>query len=82
MRRGWPLLPGTSNRMGGDGLRLCQGVVRLSIRNNSFSKRAVMQWHSYPWSGGVTVPEGVSEPQGCGTERCGQWAWWGGWDGT
>ena len=29
--------------------------------------------------GGVTVPEGVPEPWGCGTEGCGQWAaWWGG----
>ena len=34
--------------------------------------------------GGVTVPGGVEEPCGCGTEGCGQWAWWGwadGWTG-
>ena len=27
--------------------------------------------------GGVTIPGGVPEPWGCGTEGCGQWAWWG-----
>ena len=27
--------------------------------------------------GGVTVPGGVEEPCGCGTEGRGQWAWWG-----
>lgn len=49
---------------------------RLGIRNNFFSERAVMQWHSCTGGGGVTVPVGVPEPRGCGTE--GQWAWWGG----
>jgi len=29
--------------------------------------------------GGVTIPGGVPEPWGCGTEGRGQWAWWG-WD--
>ena len=28
--------------------------------------------------GGVTIPEGVPEPWGCGTEGRGQWARWGG----
>jgi len=29
--------------------------------------------------GGVTIPEGVPEPRGCGTEgHGGQLAWWGG----
>jgi len=27
--------------------------------------------------GAVTVPGGVEEPCGCGTEGRGQWAWWG-----
>jgi len=34
--------------------------------------------------GGVTVPGGVPEPCGCGTEGRGLWAWWGwagGWTG-
>ena len=31
--------------------------------------------------GGVTVPGGVEEPCGCGTEGCGQRAWWGWADG-
>ena len=28
--------------------------------------------------GGVAVPGGVPELWRCGTEGCGQWAWWGG----
>ena len=48
----------------------------LNVRKH-FLGRVVMQQHSYPGSGGVTVPEGVPEPQRCGTEGCGQWAWWG-----
>ena len=31
-----------------------------------------------PGSGGVTVPGGVPELWGCGTEGRWQWAWWGG----
>ena len=31
--------------------------------------------------GAVTVPGGVEEPCGCGTEGHGQWAWWG-WAGS
>ena len=26
--------------------------------------------------GGVTIPGGVPELWGCGTEGCGQWVWW------
>ena len=76
MRCGRPLLPGNSRRTRGDGLTLCQGRFRLAVRNNSFSQRAVRQWHSCPGSGGVTVPGGVQEPWGCGTEGHAQWAWW------
>ena len=42
------------------------GNKRLG-RRKSFSKRAVMQWHSCPGSGGVTVPGGVPEPGAVGT---------------
>ena len=28
--------------------------------------------------GAVTVPGGVEESCGCGTEGCGQWVWWAG----
>jgi len=39
--------PGDSDRMRGDGLRLCQGRVRWDIRRN-FSERVVKQWHRLP----------------------------------
>ena len=45
----------------------------LNVRKH-FLGRVVMQQHSYPGSGGVTVPEGVPEPQRCGTGGYGQWA--------
>ena len=35
--------------------------------------------HWYSWGdGGFTIPGGVQELWGCGTEGCGQWAWWDG----
>jgi len=74
VRWGWPLLLDNSDRTGGDGLKLCQTGVRLGIRSNFFSKRVVMQWHGCPGSGGVTVPRGVWEQWGCGTEGHNQWA--------
>jgi len=54
-------------------LDLCQGRFRLDIRKNFFSQRVVMQWHSCPGRGGVTVLGGVPEQWGWGTERGGQW---------
>ena len=59
-----------------DGLRLCQERLRLSIRKHLFSKRAVLQWHSCPGSGGVSIPGGVEEPWRWGTEGRGQWWGW------
>jgi len=47
------------------------------MRNHSFSTEqsgsgtAAREW-------GVTIPGGVPEPWGCGTEGRGQWAWGGG----
>jgi len=38
----------------------------------------VRYWHRLSRSGGVTVHGGVPEPRRCGTEGCGQWAWWDG----
>ena len=55
------LLPGNSNRMRGDGLKSRQGRFRLDVRNHFFFKRVVLQLHSCPGSGGVTVPGGVPE---------------------
>ena len=31
----------------------------------------MLQWHSCPCGGGVTIPGGVPEPWRCGTEECG-----------
>ena len=55
-------------------------MLWLGIRKE-FSEGVVMQWHSCPGSGGVTVPGGIKEPWRCGTEGHGQWAWRG-WAGV
>jgi len=41
-------LPGSSNRMRENGLKLCQRRVRLGVSNNFFSRRVVMQWLRLP----------------------------------
>ena len=51
------------------GLGWILGIVRKS-------SEAVAQ--AAQGGGAVTIPGGVQEPHGCGTERRGQWAWWGG----
>ena len=75
-RWGWPLLPGNSNRMRGNGLKLQQGMFRLNIKKKILlrkSREAVAQ--AAQGVGGVTIPGGVQGSCGCGTEGSGQWAW-------
>ena len=38
-------LPDNSNRPKCDGLKLCQGMLRLDLRKSFFSERVVMHWH-------------------------------------
>ena len=38
---GQPLLPGNSDRMRGDGLKLCWERFKWDIQNNFFSKRVI-----------------------------------------
>ena len=41
----------------------------MDIRKHLFSVRAVLQWQRlHRGGGGVTIPGGVPEPCGCGTE--------------
>jgi len=51
------------------GLKLHQGRFRLDVRSVAQLPRG---------GGGITVPGGVQERWRCGTEGCGQWAWWDG----
>lgn len=61
-------------------LCLCQ-LARSDIRRSSFSRRAVLHWHSSPEGSGVTVPGSAPLLWGCGTEGCGDgygglgWGW-------
>jgi len=42
--------------------------ISMDIREYFFTERVVMQWHSCPGSGGVTIPGGVQGKGRCHTE--------------
>ena len=49
------LLPGSSYRTRGSGLKLHQWTFRLDTGKNSFSKRVVRLWNVFPWEVGKSL---------------------------
>ena len=49
----------------------------MDIRRNFFPEEWLSGGTAVQGGGGVTIPGGVPVLWGCGTEGCGQWAWWG-----
>ena len=52
----------------GNGLKFYQGTVRLSVRKKLLRRSGAALAQAAQGGGGVTVPQGVQEPCGCGIE--------------
>lgn len=61
----------------GNGPTLHQGGSGWILRKVSSQEEQCCSSTGSAGGGGVTVSGGVPEPQGCGTEEWGQWAWGG-----
>ena len=57
--------------MRGDGLKLCQGGSGRVLGTISPPKSGAVVAEPHREGGGVTIPGGVPEPWGCGTEGSG-----------
>lgn len=61
-----------SDRVRGNGFQLCNGKLRLDVRQN-FSTRAVGQPRGLQGGGAFTSPAALPQRRRCDTERRGQW---------
>ena len=74
MRWDQPLLPGNSNSMRGEGLKLYQGSFQGRCKETFILPKSSAAVAQLSRSGGVTNPGGVPGLWRCGSEGRGQWA--------
>lgn len=65
---GQPLIPGNSNSMLGNGLKLCRGSFRLDIRKNFSKKSGEALEQAIQEGNGVTIAGGAQETCTCSTK--------------